>query len=59
LAHKHTNLLKITLEGAESQEEMPYSVFEEEKNNIDRLLVASTNSIPYYTGGDVIFKYGG
>ena len=59
LAHRHANLLKITLVGHKSQEEISYSVFEEEKNNIDRLLVASTNNIPYYTGGDVIFKYGG
>lgn len=54
MAHLHIQLL-----GKEPDLDnlFKYSVFQEERNNINKLLADSKNNISWYTGGDVIIKY--
>lgn len=55
MAHLHMSMEH--LEENENGLGFTQSVFQEEKNNINKLLVDSTNKTAWFTGGDVIIKY--
>lgn len=57
MAHMHVQLMASNI--SEDQKNLfATSVFNEEKDNIWNLLYASKNTTPWFTGGDIIFKYG-
>ena len=59
LGHYHINLLKtLFITQNNNIEEIQKTVFAEEGWNINKILIDSTNNTPWYTGGDLILKYG-
>ena len=58
MAHLHIQIMAGKLSDADKPL-FTSSVFQEEKDNIWKLLIASKNNTAWYTGGDIIFKYQG
>lgn len=58
MAHLHVQTIAGAV-SADKKELFANSVFNEERDNIFKLLYDSKNKIPWYSGGDVIIKYGG
>ena len=59
MAHMHVQILARGIENDSDKNLFAASVFQEEGDAIYDLLLASKNSTAWYTGGDIIFKYGG
>ena len=57
MAHLHVQVIANQVD--KNDKLFPISVFNEEKDNIWNLLLASRNATPWFTGGDIIIKYGG
>lgn len=58
MVHHHANLLFSTLNNESIQDDnIQYSVWEEEKLNIYALLAQGANKTAWYTGGDVFVRY--
>lgn len=58
MAHMHVQIMAQGIEDDAEKNLFAASVFQEEGNAIYDLLSASTNHTAWYTGGDIIFKYG-
>ena len=57
LGHLHAQIFAADYE-SDNKNLFAVSVFNEEKENLWNLLYASKNNTPWYTGGDIIIKYG-
>lgn len=58
LAHLHVQTFASQIDNDEKNI-FATSVFKEEKDNIWKLLYDSKNNTPWFTGGDIVFKYQG
>lgn len=58
MAHLHAQILAAQISN-ENIQLFTTSVFNEEKDNIFQLLYNSKNTTAWYTGGDIILKFGG